>query len=97
VLRAIESLGHALGMTIVAEGVETFEELVYLQTSTRIRQAQGYYFSKPFFLEEAAGAVGVNPAGRDHGGRLAAAARAPSSGRGSDPARVAMAARSRRD
>jgi cyclic di-GMP phosphodiesterase Gmr len=97
VLRAIESLGHALGMTIVAEGVETFEELVYLQTSTRIRQAQGYYFSKPFFLEEAAGAVAVNPAGRDHGGRLAAAARAPSSGRGSDPARVAMAARSRRD
>jgi EAL domain-containing protein (putative c-di-GMP-specific phosphodiesterase class I) len=97
VLRAIESLGHALGMTIVAEGVETFEELVYLQTSTRIRQAQGYYFSKPFFLEEAAGAVAVNPAGRDHGGRLLEAARAPSSGRGSDPARVAMAARSRRD
>jgi len=97
VLRAIESLGHALGMTIVAEGVETFEELVYLQTSTRIRQAQGYYFSKPFFLEEVAGAVAVHPAGRDHGGRLAAAARAPSPGRGSDPARVAMAARSRRD
>jgi EAL domain-containing protein (putative c-di-GMP-specific phosphodiesterase class I) len=52
VLRAIESLGHALGMSIVAEGVETFEELAYLQGATRIRQAQGFYFSKPFFLED---------------------------------------------
>jgi diguanylate cyclase (GGDEF)-like protein/PAS domain S-box-containing protein len=54
VLKAIESLGHALGMTIVAEGVETFEELAYLQAATRIRYAQGYYFSKPFFLEDVA-------------------------------------------
>jgi EAL domain-containing protein (putative c-di-GMP-specific phosphodiesterase class I) len=52
VLKAIESLGHALGMTIVAEGVETFEELAYLQGATRIRYAQGYYFAKPFFLED---------------------------------------------
>jgi EAL domain-containing protein (putative c-di-GMP-specific phosphodiesterase class I) len=52
VLRTIESLGHALGMTIVAEGVETVEELTYLQAATRIRYAQGYYFSKPFFLED---------------------------------------------
>jgi EAL domain-containing protein (putative c-di-GMP-specific phosphodiesterase class I) len=52
VLKAIESLGHALGMTIVAEGVETFEELAYLQAATRIRYAQGYYFAKPFFLED---------------------------------------------
>ena len=54
VLRAIESLGNALGMTIVAEGVETFEELTYLQTATRIRFAQGFYFAKPFFLKDAA-------------------------------------------
>jgi c-di-GMP phosphodiesterase Gmr len=97
VLRAIESLGHALGMTIVAEGVETFEELAYLQTSTRIRQAQGYYFSKPFFLEEAAGAGGVNPVGREPDGRPVAAARTPSSGRGHEPTRVAVAGRLRRD
>jgi EAL domain-containing protein (putative c-di-GMP-specific phosphodiesterase class I) len=51
-LRAIESLGHALGMSIVAEGVETFEELAYLQAATRIRQAQGYYFSKPFWRKQ---------------------------------------------
>ncbi len=52
VLRAIESLGTSLGMTIVAEGVETFEELAFLQAATRIRQGQGYYFSKPFFLDD---------------------------------------------
>lgn len=52
ILRAIESLSEALGMTVIAEGLETFEELAYLQTMTRIRYAQGYYFSKPIFLEE---------------------------------------------
>jgi cyclic di-GMP phosphodiesterase Gmr len=92
VLRAIESLGHALGMTIVAEGVETFEELAYLQAATRIRHAQGYYFSKPFFLEEIASARRVN-----FSERILEAARAPYDGRGSHTARAAVAARLRRD
>jgi diguanylate cyclase (GGDEF)-like protein/PAS domain S-box-containing protein len=52
VLKAIESLSHALGMSIVAEGVETFEELAYLKATTRIRYVQGYYFSRPFFIED---------------------------------------------
>ncbi len=52
VLRTIELLGLALGMSIVAEGIETFEELAYLQATSRIRFAQGFYFSKPFFLDE---------------------------------------------
>src|SRR6266545_5382537 len=52
VLKAIESLSDALGMTVVAEGVESFEELAYLQAATRIRYAQGYYFAKPFFLDD---------------------------------------------
>ena len=52
ILRAIESLSEALGMTVVAEGVESFEELAYLQAATRIRYAQGYYFSRPIFLED---------------------------------------------
>jgi diguanylate cyclase (GGDEF)-like protein len=52
ILRAIESLSEALGMTVVAEGIETFEELAYLQAATNIRYAQGYYFSRPIFLEE---------------------------------------------
>jgi diguanylate cyclase (GGDEF)-like protein/PAS domain S-box-containing protein len=90
VLRAIESLGHALGMAIVAEGVETFEELAYLQAATRIRQAQGFYFSKPFFLEEAASANHVN-----FSGRALEAARMPSDIRGAHAPRAAAAARSR--
>ena len=52
ILRAIESLSEALGMTVIAEGIESFEELAYLQAATRIRFAQGYYFSRPIFLEE---------------------------------------------
>jgi EAL domain-containing protein (putative c-di-GMP-specific phosphodiesterase class I) len=54
ILRAIESLSEALGMTMIAEGVETFEELAYLQAATRIKYAQGFYFSEPVFLEELA-------------------------------------------
>ncbi|MEH2623307.1 cyclic di-GMP phosphodiesterase Gmr [Bradyrhizobium sp. AZCC 1719] len=52
ILRAIESLSEALGMTVIAEGIETFEELAYLQAATKIRYAQGYYFSRPIFLED---------------------------------------------
>jgi cyclic di-GMP phosphodiesterase Gmr len=66
ILRAIESLSEALGMTVIAEGVETFEELAYLQAATKIRYAQGFYFSKPVFLEE------LQPAGRTADARGAA-------------------------
>ncbi|MCP4619682.1 MAG: EAL domain-containing protein [Bradyrhizobium sp.] len=52
ILRAIESLSEALGMTVIAEGIETHEELAYLQAATRIRYAQGYYFDRPIFLED---------------------------------------------
>jgi EAL domain-containing protein (putative c-di-GMP-specific phosphodiesterase class I) len=57
ILRAIESLSEALGMTVIAEGIETFEERAYLQAATKIRYAQGYYFSRPIFLEELKPAV----------------------------------------
>jgi EAL domain-containing protein (putative c-di-GMP-specific phosphodiesterase class I) len=52
ILKAIESVSYAMGMSMVAEGVETFEELAYLQVATRIRYAQGFHFAKPFFLED---------------------------------------------
>jgi len=52
ILRAIESLSEALGMTVIAEGLESFEELAYLQAATKIRYAQGFYFSRPTFLED---------------------------------------------
>ena len=59
ILRAIESLSEALGMTVIAEGIETFEELAYLQAATKIRYAQGYYFSRPIFLEELLPAIPI--------------------------------------
>jgi len=52
ILKAIESLCSALDVSVVAEGVETVEELAYLQTHTSIRFGQGYFFSKPMFLED---------------------------------------------
>ncbi|SDM64887.1 diguanylate cyclase (GGDEF) domain-containing protein [Methylobacterium phyllostachyos] len=52
VLKAIESLGMALGMSVVAEGVETFEEVAYLLGATQIRCAQGYYYAKPLLIEQ---------------------------------------------
>jgi len=59
ILRAIESLSEALGMTVIAEGIESFEELAYLQAATRIRYAQGFYFSRPIFLEDLKSALPV--------------------------------------
>jgi cyclic di-GMP phosphodiesterase Gmr len=90
VLRTIESLSEALGMTVIAEGVATFEELVYLQGCTRIRYAQGFYFAEPFFLEDFAAA---RRAGLQS--RSTEAARNVAEGRGGHFARIAPAARSR--
>ncbi len=52
ILKAIEALSESLGMTVIAEGVETAEEAAFLQAETRIRYAQGFYYSKPIFMEE---------------------------------------------
>ena len=46
-------LGRGLGMKVVAEGVETAEQLLYLQ-SAGCDQVQGYYFSRPMPFAEVA-------------------------------------------
>jgi c-di-GMP-related signal transduction protein len=76
-------------MTVIAEGVETFEELAYLQGCTRIRYAQGFYFAKPLFLEDFATArrAGVKS-------RAIEVARGQSESRGLRSSRMAPAARS---
>ena len=51
ILKAVESLGSALNLPIVAEGVETAEELNYLFRNTGIPMVQGYYFAPPMFPE----------------------------------------------
>ena len=45
-LHAIVSLGHSLGMQVIAEGVETREQLAQLRT-LGCEYAQGFYFSMP--------------------------------------------------
>ncbi len=58
IVKVIDSLAATLGMRVVVEGVESYEELAYLLSSTRIACGQGYYFGKPVTLQE----VGdVNP------------------------------------
>jgi cyclic di-GMP phosphodiesterase Gmr len=79
ILRAIESLSEALGMTVIAEGIESFEELAYLQAATRIRYAQGYYFSRPIFLEELKPSIPVASEAR-----VSLASRPPQEGRYAD-------------
>ena len=46
IVRAIAELGNALDMTIVAEGVETADQLAILQNQ-RCAEAQGYFIARP--------------------------------------------------
>jgi EAL domain-containing protein (putative c-di-GMP-specific phosphodiesterase class I) len=46
ITQAIISMGKALGMTVVAEGVETVEQQAFLR-SHACDEMQGYLFSKP--------------------------------------------------
>jgi EAL domain-containing protein (putative c-di-GMP-specific phosphodiesterase class I) len=46
VLTAIIRIGESLNLKVVAEGVETVEELEFLQAQ-QCSDAQGYYFSRP--------------------------------------------------
>ena len=50
---AVIALGHELGLTVVAEGVETREELAFVREHG-CDQVQGFLFSRPVPAEEAA-------------------------------------------
>jgi EAL domain-containing protein (putative c-di-GMP-specific phosphodiesterase class I) len=57
ILRAIESLGANLGMTVVAEGIETIEEKDYLLGSTGLVIGQGYLFHQPQLISRMVGSA----------------------------------------
>lgn len=46
IVSAIIALGHNMNMQVIAEGVETKEQLVFLQNN-QCDNIQGYYFSPP--------------------------------------------------
>ena len=64
IVSAVVALGHTLGMTVVAEGVETESQLAHLR-SLQCDRAQGYLFGRPMpaadfevlLRRQAAGAV----------------------------------------
>lgn len=51
IVKTIISLGHHLNMTVVAEGVETFEQVELLKT-LQCNLFQGYYFSRPLSVQD---------------------------------------------
>jgi len=51
VVEAIIRMGQSMGMKIVAEGLETHEEMIFLR-ELGCDEAQGYYFSKPLSAKE---------------------------------------------
>jgi EAL domain-containing protein (putative c-di-GMP-specific phosphodiesterase class I) len=46
IVRAIITLGHGLGLEVLAEGVETAEQAKHLQQEG-CALVQGYYFARP--------------------------------------------------
>jgi EAL domain-containing protein (putative c-di-GMP-specific phosphodiesterase class I) len=52
VIQAIITLAHTLNISVVAEGLETVEQVAQLQ-ALECDTAQGYYFSKPLTREDA--------------------------------------------
>ncbi len=51
IVRAIVGLAHNLGMNVIAEGVETRDQMQCLQ-DLNAEYGQGYYFAKPLTAEE---------------------------------------------
>jgi diguanylate cyclase (GGDEF)-like protein/PAS domain S-box-containing protein len=49
--QSIIAMGHSLDLKVIAEGVETAEQLAFLKKAS-CDEAQGYYFSKPISAEE---------------------------------------------
>ncbi|MBW4582770.1 MAG: EAL domain-containing protein [Tildeniella nuda ZEHNDER 1965/U140] len=60
IVQTIIILGHNLGMDIVAEGVETAEQLASLR-ELKCEYGQGFFFSKPLVAEAAEALLNTDP------------------------------------
>jgi diguanylate cyclase (GGDEF)-like protein/PAS domain S-box-containing protein len=58
IVAAVCAMGHALGMTVIVEGVEDAAQLAALR-ALPVDHAQGYYFAEPLAREEIAGLAAV--------------------------------------
>ena len=61
-IRAVTELGHTLGLTVVAEGVETAEQLAHVRAAS-CDAAQGYLLARP--MPEAAARQYLEGSGPD--------------------------------
>jgi EAL domain-containing protein (putative c-di-GMP-specific phosphodiesterase class I) len=48
ITQAVVSLGHSLGLSVIAEGIETLAQADYLK-SLKCDDAQGFFYSRPLF------------------------------------------------
>lgn len=60
IVRAIITLAHNLGIDVVAEGVETAEQLAQLR-KLQCEYGQGYFLSKPLTVQEAEALIASSP------------------------------------
>ncbi|MNI62347.1 Oxygen sensor protein DosP [compost metagenome] len=59
---SIVTIGHDMGLNVTAEGVETQEQLAFLER-TSCDKVQGYFISRPIPENEVAGWISGRPAG----------------------------------
>ncbi len=60
IITAVITLGHAMGLTVTAEGVETDEQLRFLR-ERGCNQLQGFYFSVPVSAADVSALVAAIP------------------------------------
>lgn len=80
IVKATIGLAHELGMTVIAEGVETARQLQLLE-EWGCREAQGFYYSRPLPFDEISDVLRLGPAAWAQGGRRTTASAAAPPGR----------------